>query len=86
MKKLSKDDIFKADDLPTKDMDIPEWGGMLTIRTLTGAERDLFALGLAGGGATLGLAVAFAVRALACAVRVQRELPNPRLQVLRHLA
>ena len=40
MKKLSKDDIFKADDLPTKDMDIPEWGGMLTIRTLTGAERD----------------------------------------------
>ena len=42
MKKLSKDDIFKADDLPTKDMDIPEWGGTLTVRTLTGAERDLF--------------------------------------------
>ena len=42
MKKLSKDDIFKADDLPTKDMDIPEWGGTLTIRTLTGAERDQF--------------------------------------------
>ena len=40
MKKLSKDDIFKADDLPTKDMDIPEWGGTLTSRTLTGAERD----------------------------------------------
>ena len=40
MTKLTKDDIFKADDLPTKDMDIPEWGGMLTIRTLTGAERD----------------------------------------------
>ena len=42
MKKLSKDDIFKADDLPTKDMDIPEWGGMLTVRTLTGTERDEF--------------------------------------------
>ena len=42
MKKLSKDDIFKADDLPTKDMDIPEWGGMLTVRTLTGTERDQF--------------------------------------------
>ena len=40
MTKLTKDDIFKADDLPTKDMDIPEWGGTLTIRTLTGAERD----------------------------------------------
>ena len=42
MKKLSKDDIFKADDLPTKDIDIPKWGGTLTIRTLTGAERDQF--------------------------------------------
>ena len=42
MTKLSKDDIFKADDLPTKDIDIPEWGGTLTIRTLTGAERDQF--------------------------------------------
>ena len=42
MTKLTKDDIFKADDLPTKDMDIPEWGGTLTIRTLTGAERDEF--------------------------------------------
>ena len=40
MKKLTKEDIFKADDLPTKDMDIPEWGGAITIRTLTGTERD----------------------------------------------
>ena len=42
MKKLSKEDIFNADDLPTKDMDIPEWGGTLTVRTLTGTERDQF--------------------------------------------
>ena len=42
MTKLTKDDIFKADDLPTKSMDIPEWGGTLTVRTLTGAERDQF--------------------------------------------
>ena len=42
MTKLTKDDIFKVDDLPTKDIDIPEWGGTLTIRTLTGAERDQF--------------------------------------------
>ena len=40
MTKLTKADIFKADDLPTKDMDIPEWGGTLTVRTLTGIERD----------------------------------------------
>ena len=40
MTTLTKDDIFKADDLPTEDMDIPEWGGTLTVRTLTGTERD----------------------------------------------
>ena len=42
MKKLTKADIFAADDLPTEDIDIPEWGGVLTVRTLTGAERDEF--------------------------------------------
>ena len=42
MTKLTKDDIFKADDLPTKDMDLSDWVGTLTIRTLTGAERDQF--------------------------------------------
>ena len=40
MKKLTKADIFAADDLPTEDIDIPEWGGVVTVRTLTGVERD----------------------------------------------
>ena len=42
MKTLTKSDIFAADDLPTENVDIPEWGGVLTVRTLTGTERDEF--------------------------------------------
>jgi hypothetical protein len=36
---LSKDDIFKADDLPTRDVDVPEWGGIVRIRALDGTGR-----------------------------------------------
>lgn len=39
---LSKDDIFKADDLPVEDVDVPEWGGVVRVRGLTGKERDRF--------------------------------------------
>lgn len=44
---LSKDDILKADDLPTEDVDVPEWGGTVRVRGLTGTERDRFEFALA---------------------------------------
>ena len=37
---LGHDDILKADDLPTEIVDVPEWGGEVKIRCLTGEERD----------------------------------------------
>jgi len=37
---LSKDDILKADDLPTVDVDVPEWGGIVRVRGLSGSDRD----------------------------------------------
>ena len=37
---LSKDDIFKAEDLPTRDVDVPEWGGVVRVQGLSGAARD----------------------------------------------
>lgn len=40
MKPLSKDQILQADDLPTEVVEVPEWGGSVTVRTLTGAQRD----------------------------------------------
>jgi len=39
---LTRDDILNAQDLPTEDVSVPEWGGTVRVRGLTGAERDVF--------------------------------------------
>lgn len=40
MKILDKQSILEADDLPTESVEVPEWGGAVRVRTMTGAERD----------------------------------------------
>lgn len=42
IKRLSKADILGAADLKTVDVSVPEWGGVVTLKTMTGAERDEF--------------------------------------------
>lgn len=51
---LSKDQILAADDLPFQDVEVPEWGGTVRVRTMTGSERDTFEASIydAGGGST----------------------------------
>lgn len=39
---LSKDDILAANDRKLESLHVPEWGGTVLLRTLTGAERDDF--------------------------------------------
>ena len=39
---LDREGILKADDLPSEDVEVPEWGGVVRVRTMTGAERDEF--------------------------------------------
>lgn len=39
---LSKNDILSADDRKTKLVPVPEWGGDVLVRTLSGRERDEF--------------------------------------------
>jgi hypothetical protein len=39
---LSKDQILTADDLPSEDVDVPQWGGTVRLRGLTGTERDAY--------------------------------------------
>lgn len=39
---LTKEMILKADDMAYKDVEVPEWGGTIRIRRLSGAERDRF--------------------------------------------
>lgn len=39
---LSRDDILKADDLETQELEVPEWGGTVLVRALSGKERDAY--------------------------------------------
>lgn len=39
--------ILDADDLDTRDVPVPEWGGTVRVRGLTGAERDAFEMRMA---------------------------------------
>jgi hypothetical protein len=39
---LNREDILKAEDLQTRDVDVPEWGGTVRIRGLSGADRDAY--------------------------------------------
>lgn len=47
MSYLSREDILKADDLPTRDVDVPEWGGTVRVRGLSGADRDEYEASMA---------------------------------------
>lgn len=40
MSLLSREAILGAQDLPTKDVPVPEWGGTVRIRSLTAKDRD----------------------------------------------
>lgn len=42
VKLLTRDAILQANDLPYEDVEVPEWGGVVRVRTLTGKERDTF--------------------------------------------
>lgn len=39
---LTKDQILEANDLKNEAVDVPEWGGSVLVRTMTGADRDTF--------------------------------------------
>lgn len=39
---LTRDQILSAADLKRETLDVPEWGGEVIVRSLTGAERDAF--------------------------------------------
>jgi hypothetical protein len=43
---LSRAEIESANDIRTEIVSVPEWGGDVAVRQLTGAERDAFEAGL----------------------------------------
>lgn len=39
---LNRDSILNADDIKTIEVDVPEWGGSVVVKMMTGKERDDF--------------------------------------------
>ena len=39
---LNRDDILKAQDIQIEELQVPEWGGSVFVKGMTGAERDSF--------------------------------------------
>lgn len=39
---LTRDQILGASDLPTKEVEVPEWGGSVLVRSITAKDRDEF--------------------------------------------
>ena len=46
---LTKAGILAANDLKTEDVDVPEWGGAVRVRSFTGRERDAFEAAMVRG-------------------------------------
>jgi len=45
---LTKDQILSADDLTRRVVEVPEWGGAVTVQTLTGRARDEYEVRVLG--------------------------------------
>jgi hypothetical protein len=43
---LSREQIIEAADRKTEDVDVPEWGGTVRVRALSGTERDAYEAGI----------------------------------------
>lgn len=42
---LSREEILSADDRKLEEVEVPEWGGSVMVRTLSGKERDEYESG-----------------------------------------
>ncbi|SOZ99450.1 conserved hypothetical protein [Cupriavidus taiwanensis] len=45
---LSKEQILAADDIKTEIVDVPEWGGSVIIRMMSGTARDAYEASMVG--------------------------------------
>lgn len=52
---LSKDAILAADDTTYEELPVPEWGGTVRVKSLTGTQRDAFEVSISTDGKTKNL-------------------------------
>jgi hypothetical protein len=70
---LTKEQILKAEDLKTETVEVPEWGGSVNVRTMTGTERDAFEQSIVEGKDKTNLAN---IRARLCAATIVDDKGN----------
>lgn len=70
---LGREAILAADDIVTDEVEVPEWGGSVLVRAMTGAERDRLEASAVGNGKKLNLAN---FRARMCAASIVDEAGN----------
>ena len=46
---LTREQILQSDDLPRETVQVPEWGGEVQVRTMTGTDRDAFEASMVRG-------------------------------------
>ena len=63
---LSRDAILSASDLRPEAVEVPEWGGSVYVRMLTGAERDAFEQSIVQGKGKTRKTVMENIRARLC--------------------
>jgi len=69
---LSKEAILAADDKKMVDFEVPEWGGPVKLRVMTGTERDRFESEFVGGNKSVEMVRAKLVAKCLCDDRGQR--------------
>ncbi len=70
---LTKEQILQADDLPRTELQIPEWGGDVFIKTMTSAERDAYEASIRDGRQEDGEVNLVNFRALFCVLVIVDE-------------
>lgn len=78
---LSKAAILAADDKKTITMDVPEWGGSVVIRVMSGTERDRFEAEFVNGNKSVDMVRAKLVAKCLCDERgdrlfTEQEIPS----------
>ncbi len=68
MKMLDKQAILSAADLKTEKVEVPEWGGAVTVSQITAADRDRFEASIYVGEGTARKTNTANMRARLCAI------------------
>ena len=74
---LNKEQILAVSDATIKTVDVPEWGGAVCIRSLTGAQRDAFEKRLVSQRTKAGAVDTTGLRAYLCSLVLCDESGAP---------